>query len=110
MNKVWPKSIVFGAHVFNVIALPDDGPYLGAMDWDKQELQFWQALTPSQKVEITLHEVVHVLLRGLVLEEREEEQIAGTVGKGLAEFIKDNPKWVRCFLQVFKEEQGNGSN
>lgn len=110
MKKVWPKSIVFGAHVFKVVDSPDDGPYLGAMDWDNQELQFWRGLTSSQRVEIALHEIVHVLLRGLVLEEREEEQIAGTIGKGLAEFIKDNPKWVKCFLQVFKEEQENASD
>lgn len=97
--------MILGPHLINIKPLENNDANYGHFEWKGLELGLWSGLGPTQMVEIVLHEVAHELLREVELPDATEELIAGRLGMGLADFVKDNPVWVTKFLQVFKEEK-----
>ena len=100
-------DLTIGPHRVEVIVFDlSDKDASGEAHISKNEIHLRKGMPPSQEVETLLHEVVHLLICAVPLGDTIDEIMAGVVGRGLTEFIKDNPATVRQLLKVLttKEE------
>lgn len=61
--------------------------------------------SPSRKVELVFHEVLHAMISGYDIDDAVEEIIVMTLGEALTEFIKANPSFIRHALKTLTDKQ-----
>lgn len=71
----------------------------------KNEIHLCAGMSESQEVETLLHEVTHLIMSAIPLGDVLDECVAGVAGRGLTEFIKDNPAMIRQMLKVLTKRE-----
>lgn len=98
--------LMLGPHAVEVTTVSEGlGEDCGEANIHANTISIDQGLAPTTMVETVLHEVVHFLLSGLPLPGEAEEMVACVLGRGLADFIRDNPEWVKLFQDTFRDEE-----
>jgi hypothetical protein len=101
-----PDELQIGPHTVKVLKFDlRDQDAAGEAHVQTNEIHVRSGMSASQEVETLIHEISHFLLCPVALPDGFDECTAGVIGKGFTDFIRDNPVWVRRFLDVFKKEE-----
>ncbi len=95
-----PRSVKIGGHIFKISTVSkkfSDGS-VGECDDSANTIKVLRTAARSRKAEIILHECLHALLAGTDFDQ--EEEIVNILGEGLAQMLKDNP---RFFVTIMAE-------
>lgn len=94
-----PTSVRLGTQDFSVQFVgkvdPKDEDICGQVDVPTNSIRIRKGLPETRVAELILHEVVHAYLSGFEAEALTEETVAVVLGVRIAEFIVDNPKFIR---------------
>jgi hypothetical protein len=73
-------------------------------DYEKGWIRIKKGMSPQEKGNTILHEVLHAIFteRGLMYSTKEEEKIVMTMTNGFIDFIRDNPRYFKRILKLLK--------
>lgn len=101
-------DLIIGPHRVEVIVFDlADKDASGEAHIAKNEIHLRGGMPASQEVETLLHEIVHLLMCSVPLGDAIDEIVASVMGRGLTEFVKDNPATIRQLLKVLTKEETN---
>jgi hypothetical protein len=100
-----PKYIMIGPHRISIERTAElDEDTIGLAVFRSNKMLICAGLPPTIEVETVLHEIAHFMLYGVLSKDKDTECVANVFGRGLASFIRDNPKCVRWLQKVLAEE------
>ncbi len=95
-----PRTLKIRGHVYKVkqVDAKNLGDDIADVDYEKCILRLYKRALPSRKVELILHEAVHVILAGYEVEN--EEALVTILGEGITGLIRDNPGFIKHALKT----------
>lgn len=101
-----PRSVKIGHCNYKIKMVPkkDLGKdELGEVDDSQNTIKVLSRMARSRKVEVLLHECIHAMLSGHDF--KDEENIVVILGKGLSQFLADNPFFIVEALKILSAEK-----
>lgn len=77
----------------------------GDANFNKNEIRLAGDMSDTVAVDTFLHEITHFLLAGCPISSKDDEYIAGVMGRGLASLFRDNPEWMGMIAKIFWEDK-----
>lgn len=102
-----PRRVLIGHRSYDIISwsrkASEQADARGQINPEPPAIRIATYLTPLDKVEVMLHEIIHGILWKEDLAEDIEEDVVTTLGEGLAQVFRDNAELLEWIAKTVRD-------